>query len=97
MWRRAMHRSLTGRAIIEVDGRSTGLSLRLWLVLRWGLEALIGLLRSQLREWAALITSALPVRQSARLRFGWRPSSPGNNNRQAGSPSRAPSNPLTPG
>jgi hypothetical protein len=50
----------------------------------------------ELGEWAAL-KSAPPVRQSARLRFGWRPFSPGNNNRQAGSPSRAPSNPLTPG
>jgi hypothetical protein len=37
------------------------------------------------------------TRQSARLRFGSRPSSRGNNNRQAGSGSRAPSNPLTPG
>jgi hypothetical protein len=53
----------------------------------------------------AAVVGVLPIahqsrswtRQSARLRFGSRPSSRGNNNRQAGSGSRAPSNPLTPG
>jgi TIR domain len=46
-----------------------------------------------LPEASSPIHASLLISITARLRAGWRPSSRGNNNRQAGSPSRARSNP----